>query len=392
MSDDQSQTIPLEGRQGEPTATPSGATRSQPSKRVQSIDALRGFDMLWLMQEGPGLILALAAVIHLPHQDVLAQQLDHSAWQGFTFWDFIAPLFLFVVGLSLPFAISRRLTSGESRTALVQHVLKRTATLIVLGLLFNGILQLDFSDFRYTGVLQRIALSYVFAALITIFWGVRGQAFWTAALLLGYWAAMALVPVPGFGSGVYTPQGNLAGYLDRLFLPGKFCCYVYGDNEGYLSTIPSIATVMLGVLCGHVLGMPSTHHKKLQMLLGGGILSLGSGLLWSLSFPIITRLWTSSYALYANGWSMLLFALFYWLIDVRGYQKFAFPFIVIGLNALTIYVIQNLFDFAHVANIFVAGLANHAGSYRALLLAASIVAVKWLFLYFLYKQKIFLKA
>jgi predicted acyltransferase len=363
------------------------------SVRIHSIDALRGFDMFWLMQESTGFVLTLITALHLPFHNFWAIQLDHSEWFGFTFWDFIAPLFLFIVGLSMPFAISRRIAQGSSKWELLGHILKRTIILVLLGLVFNGIFSLNFHDFRYTGVLQRIAFSYLFAALITLKWDWKGQAIWTAALLVGYWLLMAFVPVPGIGHGVYTPAGNLAGYIDRLFLPGTFCCYGFGDNEGYLSTIPSIATVMFGVLCGHLLRSSWSNRIKLQVLVGGGVLSLGLGLLWGMAFPIVTKLWTSSYTLYANGWSMLLFALFYWVIDVLGYRRWAFPFIVIGLNAITIYVVQARFDFIHIANIFVHGIVTHAGAfYGGLLLGASVVFVKWLFLYFLYRQKIFLKA
>lgn len=166
--------------------------------RVLSIDALRGFDMFWLMQEGTGLLLALAVALHLPLRDVLARELEHSEWLGFTFWDFIAPLFLFVVGLSMPFALSRRIAQGADRRALFRHVLKRTVVLIVLGLVFNGILRLDFAHFRYTGVLQRIALSYFFAAVIVLTCSIRGQAIWTdcfASCLLG-------------DDGVHSSAGN----------------------------------------------------------------------------------------------------------------------------------------------------------------------------------------
>jgi predicted acyltransferase len=361
-------------------------------ERLDSIDALRGFDMFWLMQEESGLILALAAALHLPFQSVLAKQLDHTPWIGITAWDLIAPLFLFIVGLALPFAIQSRQRKGQSNGTILNHILRRTAVLIVLGLIFNGILQLNFADYRYTGVLQRIALSYVFAAIITLFTKLRGQIAWTLALLFGYWAIMALIPVPGYGRNVLTMQGNLEGYIDRLFLPGKFCCYVYGDNEGYLSTIPSIATVMLGVLCTHLLQSKKSENFKAIALAGGGVISLALGVLWGFAFPIITRLWTSSYVLYSNGWCMLLFALFYWIMDVKGYKKWAFWLKVIGLNALTIYVVQELFDFKHIAEPIAGGLAHHAGIYAALLMATAIVLAKWLFLYTLYRQKLFLKA
>ena len=147
--------------------------------------------------------------------------------------------------------------------------------------------------------------SYVFAAIITLMTRLRGQIAWTVAMLVGYWAIMALIPVPGFGRNVLTQQGNLEGYIDRLFLPGKFCCYVFGDNEGYLSTIPSIATVMLGVLCTHMLQAKRSERFKVLALVGGGLASLALGLAWGMVFPIITRLWTSSYTLYSNGWCML---------------------------------------------------------------------------------------
>jgi predicted acyltransferase len=362
------------------------------SKRLVSIDALRGFDMFWLMQEETGLVLALGAALHLPFQGFLARELDHTPWVGFTFWDLIAPLFLFIVGLSLPLALERRRELGQSNRTIVGHILRRTAVLIVLGLIFNGILRLDFSDYRYTGVLQRIALSYVFAALITLFCKLRGQIAWTVALLLGYWAIMALIPVPGFGRNVLTPEGNLEGFIDRLFLPGKFCCYIYGDNEGYLSTIPSIATVTLGVLCSHLMHMKRSETFKTLALIAGGAACIGVGLLWGLWFPIITRLWTSSYTLYCNGWCMLLFAVFYWIIDVKGWRRWAFPLVVIGMNPLTIYVVQEIFDFKHVSTVFAGGLANHAGVYAVLVMAVATVLTKWLFLYFLYRQKIFLKA
>jgi predicted acyltransferase len=363
-----------------------------PAKRLASIDALRGFDMFWLMQEQCGLILVLAAVLHLPWQNVLAKEMDHTPWVGFTFWDLIAPLFLFVVGLSLPLALARRRQLGQTSKTIVGHILRRTVVLILLGLVFNGILRMNFADFRYTGVLQRIALSYVFAALITLFCKLRGQIAWTIALLLGYWAIMALIPVPGFGANVLTPQGNLEGFIDRLFLPGKFCCYVYGDNEGYLSTIPSIATVMLGVLCSHLVHARRSEKFKVMALVAGGVGCLGLGLLWGTVFPIITRLWTSSYTVYSNGWCMLLFALFYWIIDVKGWKKWSFWLIVIGLNPLLIYVVQELFDFGQASNILFGGLANHAGLFKVLVLALGTVGTKWLFLYFLHRQKIFLKA
>ena len=363
----------------------------EPSKRLASIDALRGFDMFWLMQEQASLILVIAATLHLPGQALLAKELDHTPWIGITAWDLIAPLFLFIVGLTLPLALNRRKEYGQSNQVIVGHILKRTVILILLGLVFNGILKMDFADYRWTGVLQRIALSYVFAALITLFFKLRGQIWWTVGLLMGYWAIMALIPVPGYGANVLTPQGNLEGYIDRLFLPGQFCCYVFGDNEGYLSTFPSIATVMLGVLCSHLIHSKKSEMWKVKALVAGGVGCLIVGQVWGIWFPIITRLWTSSYTVYSNGWCMLVFALFYWLIDVKGWKRWAFWLTVIGMNPLLIYVVQEVFDFSQASNILFGGIANHSGFLKVLILAVGTVLVKWLFLYFLYRQKIFLK-
>ncbi len=360
------------------------------AQRVASIDALRGFDMFWLMQAQKVVVAAFAA-FHLPYAAEIARQTEHSAWLGFTFWDFIAPLFLFVVGMSMPYSITRRLERGDGRRGMYFHLVRRTVLLILLGLVMNKLLKLDFSNFRYTGTLARIALCYFFSALIVLHTRPRTQAWFTGGLLVGYWALMALVPVPGFGAGVFTPEGNLAGYIDRLFLPGRFCCYQFGDNEGYLSTLPAVSTTLFGVLCGHLVRSSLSSARKLRVLVAGGLASLLVGWAWGLVFPVITMLWTSSYVLWANGWCMLLFAAFYWIIDVKGCRKWAFPFIVIGMNAITIYVLQSQFQFAAVANIFVEGLLRLAGDYRPLTAVVSVVAVKWLFLYFLYRRKIFLK-
>jgi predicted acyltransferase len=203
---------------------------------------------------------------------------------------------------------------------------------------------------------------------------------------------MKLIPVPGFGSGVLTPDGNLAAYLDRKFLPGSFCCYQFGDNEGILSTLPAVATAMIGVFSGLWLKSKNGGTKKVFGLFAAGAAALVLAKLWDLVFPINKLIWSSSYVLYSSGWSLLLLALFYWIIDVRGWRKWAFPFVVIGLNPITIYVAQALFDFGVIANIVVHGFIGHMGAFRDPFWALCVLAVKWLFLCFLYRQKIFLKA
>jgi len=362
-----------------------------PTGRVVSIDALRGFDMFWIIG-GDAFFRALFALIGTSWALALQDQLEHTAWDGFTFYDLIFPLFLFIVGLSMPFAISRRLQRGDDRGALYGHIFKRAVTLFILGLVYNHILALDFSNFRWTGVLQRIAICYLLAALVFMNLRVKGQAITAGAILVGYWLVMMLVPVPGIGAGVLTPEGNLAGYIDRLWLPGRFCCYKLGDNEGILTMVPAVATTLLGGLAGHLLRSSLEGFKKLRWLLAAGVAALVAGLIWGLVFPINKLLWSSSYVLFTAGWSLLLLALFYWLVDIRGYQKWAFPFIVIGMNPITIYVAQSVFDFGQIAKIFVGGFVDSLGPVQPLVWIASIFAVKWSLLYFLYRQKIFLKA
>jgi len=316
----------------------------------------------------------------------------HTDWNGFTAYDLIFPLFLFIVGASLPFALSRRMEQGADKGRLWIHVVRRTVTLLFLAMIYAGLLDFDFSDFRYAGVLQRIALCYFFAATIVLSIGVKGQAVTAGVILLGYWAIMTLIPVPGIGAGVLTPEGNLAGYIDRAILPGSFCCYEYGDNEGILSTLPAIATTLLGVLSGHWLRSSHSGSRKTGGLVGAGLISLIVALLWNTVFPINKLIWTSSYVLFAGGWSLLLLALFYWVIDVQGYRKWAFFFVVIGMNAITIYVANRLFDFETISNIFIHGFVDSMGDFKPVFSSFCELMTKWLFLYFLFRQKIFLKA
>ncbi|MBN1292880.1 MAG: DUF5009 domain-containing protein [Candidatus Latescibacteria bacterium] len=365
-------------------------TDTIPSGRIVSIDALRGFDMFWIIG-GDGFFRALFKWFDIPFFTALAHQFHHAEWDGFRFEDLIFPLFLFIVGLCLPFSITKRLDRGDSRTTLYKHIILRSVLLLVLGLLFNGILNFEFESLRYAGVLQRIALCYFFTSLIVMNTGIKNQAIWAGSILILYCAAMKYIPVPGFGAGQITPEGNLASYVDRLLLPGKFCCFEFGDNEGLLSTIPAISTTLIGVLCGHWLRSVSSPAKKVQWLIIAGVVSLVAAILWNFIFPINKLVWSSSYVLFAAGWSMILLGVFYWIIDIRGLKKWAFPFIIIGLNPITIYMAQRIIDFGDITKFFVGGLAGFMGDLRPAFMIACVFLVKWLFLYFLYSKKIFLK-
>jgi predicted acyltransferase len=360
------------------------------AKRLSSIDALRGFDMFWI-SSGDAFFVALFTFINTPFFLHLATQLDHPAWAGFRFYDIIFPLFLFIMGIVMPLSITRRLEHGDSRKQLYRHIIQRTLLLFLLGLIYNGLFNLDFSGQRYSGVLQRFAVTYFFASIIVMNFKNRGQMIWIAAILLIYWLILLFIPAPGFHAYDLTPQGNLCGYIDRLCLPGSFCCYTHGDNEGILTMFPAIANVLLGVLAGRwLLGEADTGAKIKNMVLAG-IFLIGGGLLWSLVFPINKYLWTGSYVFLTSGISFMLLCLFYWIIDVKGYRKWAFPFIVIGLNPIIIYVAQGVFDFGIIANIFIHGFIHSLGSFSAVFYQFSIILVKWFFLYFLYRKRIFLK-
>lgn len=360
-----------------------------PSERLLSIDALRGFDMFWIIGGG-ALLESLADVWPGPVTQTIKTQLEHVEWQGFHFEDLIFPLFLFIVGVVLPFSISRRRERGQSSVLIHLHILKRAAAIVLLGLIFNELLRFEWSQMRWPGVLQRIGLCYFFAAIVVVHTRWRTQAIIVGAVLVLYWAAMALIPVPGFGAGVMTMQGCLSSYIDQQLIPGKLY-YGYGDNEGLISTLPAVCTALLGALAGQWLRSNRPGNRKAAGLALAGLVCVAIGFLWGLVFPIIKIIWTSSYTLFSGGWCLLLLALFYWLIDVKGYRKWTLFFVVIGVNPITIYFLQRFVNFGDIAEFFLAGAANNAGQIAPLVLPFGVLAVKWLFLWFLYRHKIFFK-
>jgi predicted acyltransferase len=360
------------------------------SKRIASIDALRGFDMFWITG-GDAFFVTLFALIGSPFFLNLAKQLDHPAWGGFHFYDLIMPLFLFIVGLSMPFSLTKRMERGDSKRQIYLHVFKRAIILYILGLIYSGLFNLNFAELRYTGVLNRIAFTYFFGALIVLNFKQRGQLLWIIGITAVYWLILLLVPVPGYGAYNLTPEGNLCAYIDQQFLPGSWCCYNYGDNEGLLSNFAAIVNVVAGALAGYRLKKQESTYEKMKFFVITGIILVSISIPWNLIYPINKYLWTASYVSLTIGLSMLLFWLFYWLIDVKGYTKWAFPFKVIGMNCITIYVIQSIFDFAIIANIFIHGFVNHLGSFQDFFTVCCIIAIKYLFLWFLYRKNIFLK-
>jgi len=358
-----------------------------PSARLQSLDALRGFDMFWIVG-GETIIAALGTLTGWHGFQRILDELEHPEWNGFTFYDLIFPLFLFIAGVAMPYSLGRRLEAGDSKAKLCMSVIRRGLVLVLLGLIYQGLLTFDFANLRYPSVLGRIGLAYLFAGLIFLFTTWRGQLAWGVGLLLGYWAAMMWIPVPSFGAGDLAPGHTLTDFLDRTLLPGKL---YMGDRdpEGLLSTIPAISTALFGAVAGCWIrfGKASGHAKAGGMLLIG-LGCLGLGWFWDGSFPVNKNLWSSSFVLVTAGWSLIFLALFYWVIDVLRFQKWAFPFVVIGTNAITIYLAVAFIDFQGLAEtIFQPGKsALHPALFGCLgfLLA-------WSILYAMYRRKWFLR-
>jgi len=321
--------------------------------------------------------------------------MTHAKWdEAFHLEDLIMPMFIFVVGLVLPFSVLRHLERGESRQRIYLLIVKRTILLIVMGIMVeNHGLHFNLSELHWPGVLQRIGICYFFAAMLVIHTGWRTQAIVMGAILVLGWAAMMLVPVPGYGAGVITPQGCLAAYIDQQFLPGRFSTeyYRFGDSNGILPTLMSVSTVVLGVLAGHWLRTKRSGNYKAAGLAIAGIICLFAGYVWGLVFPVVRLIWTSSMVLYAGGYSLLSLALFYWVIDVKMIRKWAFFFIVIGMNSITIFFMCSFVNFGEITNFFLKGIAEYAGSAEHLILSIGAVAAEWLFLWFLYRHKIFLR-
>ena len=359
------------------------------SQRLSSIDALRGFDMFWIMGGGTFVMEAGKLFANpLPHW--LDRQFDHVVWEGFVGWDLIMPLFLFIVGVAMPFSVGKRMAMGKTRGQIYLKVASRVVILWILGMVVQGhLLAFDPANLQlYSNTLQAIAAGYLISSIALVELPVAGQSVLAVALLVVYWLLLAFVPVPGHGAGVLTSDGNLAMWIDRVLL-GRF-----QDGTTYtwiLSSLGFGATVLMGVLSGHLLRSSLPGPRKAQWLAASGFGCLLAGWLWSFVFPIIKHIWTSSMVLWSGGWCLLLLAVFYWLIDVKGYRRWAFFLIVIGMNAIVAYVAAEILPFAEISGIFFAGLAKHLGTFGNALVAFGALGILWLCLYYLYRNRTFIR-
>jgi predicted acyltransferase len=332
---------------------PGAAAGVPPSERLVSLDALRGFDMIWIAG-AEGLGEALGHFHGGPLSRALARQLDHVPWEGLHFYDLIFPLFIFMMGVAIPFSLSRMVERSGSPAA-ERRIYRRAALLFLLGVFYYGGLSHPISDVRWAGVLQRFGLCYLAAGLLFLRFRPRALVCFCAALLIGYWALLTFVPVPGVGAGHYAEGQNLANWIDKMYLPGR---KYDGDHdpEGYLSTLPSIASCLLGVLSGIWLrDERSSPLRRAALLAAAGAVLLFVGHLWGLQFPVVKKIWTSSFVLVTGGISGLALAAFYIVIDVWKIRAWAAPFVWVGTNALLIYLLYEIVQFGSLALRFVGG-------------------------------------
>jgi len=363
-----------------------------PSQRVMSIDALRGVDMFFIVGVEQ-IIDALSKMF--PMQPTLESRLQHAPWAGFHFYDLIFPLFAFIIGVSLVFSLSKAV-AVEGKAAASLKTIKRGLILFLLGVFLYGGMSRGLDHLRILGVLQRLAICSVFGGLAFIWLNTRAIVALTVTLLVGYWAMMTFIPVPGFGAGDYAEGHNLANWIDKNYLP-YFKWDGDHDPEGILSSLPAIASTLLGLFAGLVIKngvIPPA--RKVRVLLLWGIVGVIAGLLWHTQFPIIKKVWTSSFVLFTAGVSSILLGLFYWIIDIKNCRAWAKPFVWIGMNAITIYVLFHFINLQNVASRIVGGEIKISldMAYNGLGdLVTSLLALCFSFWIckFLYDRKIFLR-
>jgi predicted acyltransferase len=398
---------------------PAASKSPAPSKRLMSLDALRGFDMFWIVG-GEEVVHALYKALPWGPLHILDRQMDHKAWQGVAFYDLIFPLFVFMVGVSLVFSLSRTI-EREGKAAALKRIFYRSLVIYVFGLLVYGGISEGIDHVRWMGVLQRIALAYFFTGLLFCTFRLRGLIMTCATLLLGYWALTALVPVRDFNlernhlrtmnltpdspetraqflattnfvRGRYDDGLNLTQQIDFLYLPGHRWDGAY-DPEGILSTLGAVGTCLLGVFAGFLLQSGTVPpQKKVFYLFAAGVAGVVLGFTWGLSFPVIKKIWSSSYVLVAGGYAAIFLAAFYQMIEIWDWRRWCTPFLWVGMNPITIYLAFHLLDFSKLAKLVAGGPVQTAlGSWGEFGVSVVVVAMSLSLVRFLYQRKIFLR-
>jgi predicted acyltransferase len=329
--------------------------------------------------------------------------LEHAKWNGWTPTDLVFPFFLFIVGVAMVYSFSSRAARGQTRGALLLHVLKRSAIIFALGLFLYAYPRFDWHTARIPGVLQRIAVVYLFASALFLYTGRRTRAVVTAFLLIAYWLLLTRVPVPGIGAGVLTMDGNLVGYLDRRLIYNHLWIAHRFDPEGILSTIPSVATCLLGIFAGEWMRSTRNVKEKLAGIFAASAVGLIAGQIWNLWFPINKMIWTSSYVLFTAGFALFLFGLCYWVVDVRGWKRWSIPFLIFGLNPLGIYFLASWAETAFYVH-HIGGKSIHQALYgrffastisdpylASLAWAICFVLASFLVAWLLYRKRVFIR-
>ena len=342
-----------------------------------------------------GFVIALCGLSDSAFAGWLAEQMRHVEWNGLAHHDTIFPLFLFLAGVSYPFSLESQIDRGYTAWEIHRKIVVRAVVLILLGVVYNGFFKLDFENMRIASVLGRIGVAWAVAALLYLHFGVKTRVAVAAAILLGYWGLSTIVaPDATAGVSSLSKEGCLVGYIDRMMLPGKLIYNTF-DPEGLLSTLPAVVTAMLGNFAGEWVRQPEqkvSGGRKAAMMAAAGVVMALVAWVWNFILPVNKMLWSSSFVLAVGSYSLLMFALFYYIIDVRGWKRWSLFFRVIGLNSITIYLAQKIIDFKRVARFFLGGVADMCpDDWSKVILAGGYVLACWLMLYFLYKKDTFLK-
>jgi len=363
-------------------------------KRLYSLDALRGFDMFWIIG-GKEIFVGVSLLTGWPVFQWWANQLEHVAWHGFHFYDMIFPLFLFIAGISFPFSLAKRRARNDSKKAIYNHLISRALILVILGILYVNGIRFNFGEMQFSSVLGRIGLAWMFAALIFMNTRLRYRIVWFWGLLIGYWLLLLLFPAHDLGAtDPFSLEGNLAGYIDRLYMPGTLYMGNY-TPQGFLSTLPAIGMPLLGMFTGEFVMSKYMKDKpflKTMYMASAAVVFIIIGELWNIVFPINKNLWTSSFICFSGGISLLLFSVFYLIIDIWQLKRWSFFFVVIGMNPITIYLTERIINFKHATQFLFHGFADQMpGKWTPFIEGIGLTIIAWIFLYYLYKKKIFFK-
>ncbi|MEH6681263.1 MAG: DUF5009 domain-containing protein [Sediminicola sp.] len=357
--------------------------------RLQSIDILRGFDMLMIIFLDR-FFYSLNQGAETPFTRALATQFEHPEWFGFHVYDMVMPLFLFVVGVVIPFSMERRVKEMDHQWKLYPHIIKRFVLLFILGWIVQGnLLHLDLDKFQvFSNTLQAIAVGYLFSCMAYIHLGKKARYVFFAACLMAYALLLEFAIVPGIGRSELLPDRNIALYIDH-YIFGRF-------DDGYqytwfLSGLGFIATTLSGLFAGEMLRSHLPRQKVAINLVLVGIAGIALGLILHIWHPIVKKIWDSSFVLFSSGICFLLMALFYWIADIKGHTKWAFPLRVIGINAITAYVLSHVIDFPQIANYLLFGFEQYVGGYYETLKTIGGFAILYLLLWYMDRNKTYIK-